>query len=40
MALLGGYGKMLLQAEAGDRTKVMDKSEDEIIGKQEAKVEE
>jgi hypothetical protein len=40
LALLGGYGKMLLQAEGGDRTKVMDKSEDEIIGKEEIKAEE
>ena len=40
LALLGGYGKMLLQAEGGDKTKVMDKSEDEMVGKEEAKAEE
>jgi hypothetical protein len=35
IALLGGYGSMMLAAEGADKSKVMDASEDKIIGKEE-----
>jgi hypothetical protein len=35
IALLGGYGSMMMAAEGGDKSKVMDASEDKIIGKEE-----
>ena len=35
IALLGGYGSMMLAAEGADRSKVMDASEDKFIGEEE-----